>query len=75
MLLCSNPHMYNSLGFVCIDEQHKFGAAQRSAISEAISSKANSDKNKTPVVMQQTATPIPRSMAQGLFGSMFYSTS
>ena len=66
----SNPHMYNSLGFVCIDEQHKFGAAQRSAISEAISSKTNSDKNKTPVVMQQTATPIPRSMAQGLFGSM-----
>ena len=52
-------------------EQHKFGAAQRSAISEAISSKANSDKNKTSVVMQQTATPIPRSMAQGLFGSMF----
>ena len=45
--------------------------------SEAISSKANSDKNKTSVVMQQTATPISRSMAQGLFGryNSFYVSS
>lgn len=66
----SKPEMYHSLGFVCIDEQHKFGAAQRSSISSAVSSSSSNTPGKTPVVMQQTATPIPRSMAQGMFGSV-----
>lgn len=65
-LTLTNSSMYKSLGFVCIDEQHKFGAAQRTAISQSLSSFDGS----SPVIMQQTATPIPRSMAQSLFGGM-----
>lgn len=65
-LTLTNYKMYQSLAFVCIDEQHKFGAQQRSAISESLSAK----EGLSPVVMQQTATPIPRSMAQALFGGI-----
>lgn len=60
--------MYKSLGFVCIDEQHKFGASQRTSISKALTGAGSA--SRSPVVMQQTATPIPRSMAQGMFGGI-----
>lgn len=65
-VVLTHYEMYNSLGFVCIDEQHKFGAEQRTAVSEALSS----FDGRSPVVMQQTATPIPRSMAHGMFGGI-----
>lgn len=65
-VVLSNPDLYKSLAFVCIDEQHKFGAQQRTAINKALSS----THDGSPVIMQQTATPIPRSMAQTMFGGM-----
>lgn len=69
-VVLSHYEMYKSLAFACIDEQHKFGAAQRTAISKAMNTVAEDGKSESPVVMQQTATPIPRSMAQTLFGGM-----
>lgn len=59
---------FNNLAFVIIDEQHRFGVRQRSALVE---------KNKshiTPDFLIMTATPIPRTAALTVFGSVEVST-
>ncbi len=56
---------YNSLGLVIIDEQHKFGVAQRAAARH---------KGITPHVLVMTATPIPRTLAMTFFGDLDITT-
>ncbi|KUG26434.1 atp-dependent dna helicase recg [hydrocarbon metagenome] len=51
------PHM----GFVVIDEQHRFGVAQRSKLIE---------KTITPDVLIMTATPIPRTVSMTVYGDL-----
>lgn len=55
---------YENLGFVAIDEQQKFGAEQRSKLLE---SRAD---GLVPDIMMQSATPIPRSTAQVIYGDI-----
>ena len=52
---------FKDLGVVVVDEQHKFGVEQRSALKV---------KNKNPDMIVMTATPIPRTMAMTLYGDM-----
>ncbi len=52
---------FKNLGLVVIDEQHKFGVAQKQALFR---------KGKTPDMLVMTATPIPRSLALTVFGDM-----
>lgn len=60
----SNKVKYKNLGVVCVDEQQKFGSAQREALL------TSRDDKLVPDLLTQTATPIPRSTAQAFYGDI-----
>ena len=63
--LVQEAAVFGRLGFVTIDEQHRFGVEQRAAISA---------KGESPDVLLMTATPIPRSLALTMYGDLDVST-
>lgn len=71
--LFSTNVTYRKLGLAVIDEQHRFGVAQR----EAIIAKGRVTfgmKTHTPDVLMMSATPIPQTLALTLFGDLDVST-
>jgi ATP-dependent DNA helicase RecG len=60
--LLEDKVLFKNLGFVVIDEQHRFGVAQRARLWA---------KNTLPPhVLIMTATPIPRTLAMTLYGDL-----
>jgi len=59
--LLSEGVSFYDLGFVVVDEQHRFGVEQREALRQ---------KGTEPHVLAMTATPIPRTVALTAFGDL-----
>ena len=59
--LFSDDVIYNNLGLVITDEQHRFGVNQRSSLK---------NKGITPDILYLSATPIPRTYALTIYGDM-----
>lgn len=60
--LLEDKVQYKNLGLAIIDEQHRFGVAQRSKLWH---------KNEYPPhILVMTATPIPRTLAMSLYGDL-----
>ena len=63
--LLEDKVQWQNLGFVVIDEQHRFGVAQRARLWT---------KNQTPPhILVMTATPIPRTLAMTVYGDLHVS--
>ncbi|MBD8218433.1 ATP-dependent DNA helicase RecG [Microbacterium sp. CFBP 13617] len=63
--LLSARTTFAELGFVVVDEQHRFGVEQREALRS---------KGESPHTLVLTATPIPRTVAMTVFGDLDVST-
>ena len=64
--LFSAQTLYKNLRMVVIDEQHRFGVLQRSAIIQ----KGIDSGKKAPHFLMMSATPIPRTLALSMFGDL-----
>jgi len=59
------------LGLVVVDEQHRFGVAQRDALRERGGvTDPDTGQRHTPHLLVMTATPIPRTIAMTVFGDL-----
>jgi ATP-dependent DNA helicase RecG len=60
--LLEDAVQFNNLGLVIIDEQHRFGVAQRARLWKK--------NDQPPHVLVMTATPIPRTLAMTVYGDL-----
>ncbi len=63
--LLSSDMSFDRIGITVIDEQHRFGVAQRALLK---------DRGGQPHLLTMTATPIPRTLALTLYGELDIST-
>lgn len=61
--LIEDPVVFKNLGLAIIDEQHRFGVAQRAKLWKK-------NLNVAPHVLVMTATPIPRTLAMTVYGDL-----
>ena len=68
--------VFNKLALAIIDEQHRFGVAQRLALRSklTIDSGAGDDSLLEPHLLMMTATPIPRTLAMSYYADLDVST-
>ena len=79
--LFSQSVVYKNLRFVVIDEQHRFGVVQRSAILDKgrtsldqLEKQKEGNIPKQPDLLLMSATPIPQTLALTIFGDLDVST-
>jgi ATP-dependent DNA helicase RecG len=57
---------FKHLAYIIIDEQHRFGTAQRQKLTK----KSSTKKTPLPHLLSMTATPIPRTLALTIYGDL-----
>jgi len=60
---------YHKLGLIVIDEQHRFGVAQRKELRR-MGQQSHGEQLRTPHILVMSATPIPRTLAMTLYGDL-----
>lgn len=70
--LLTDDTIFHNLALVIIDEQHRFGVAQRQKLLEkvALNQEETEEKYTAPHFLAMTATPIPRSLQLTIFGDL-----
>jgi ATP-dependent DNA helicase RecG len=61
---------FKKLALVIVDEQHRFGVAQRAYLQQQIEKINDGLKGKIPHFLTMTATPIPRTLTLAYFGNL-----
>ncbi len=61
---------FKDLTLIVVDEQHRFGVAQRAKLTQKAIESDDGNKKTVPHFLTMTATPIPRTFALALFGDL-----
>lgn len=62
---------FKNLAYVIIDEQHRFGTAQRAKlVKKSLQNTGNTSSTSAPHLLSMTATPIPRTLALTMYGDL-----
>ncbi|MFN5046899.1 ATP-dependent DNA helicase RecG [Roseateles sp.] len=67
---------FKQLGLAIVDEQHRFGVAQRLALRKKLEAQASRGRGQSmePHMLMMSATPIPRTLAMTYFADLAVST-
>ncbi|MBA4219079.1 MAG: ATP-dependent DNA helicase RecG, partial [Methylibium sp.] len=67
---------FKQLGLAIVDEQHRFGVAQRLALRKKLETQASRGRGQSmePHMLMMSATPIPRTLAMTYFADLAVST-
>ena len=61
---------FDHLALIVVDEQHRFGVAQRAKLQEASFGSLDATPASVPHFLTMTATPIPRTLTLAFFGNL-----
>ena len=61
---------FKDLALVIVDEQHRFGVAQRAALQKSVGQIEDGQPSSIPHLLSMTATPIPRTLALTVYGDL-----
>jgi ATP-dependent DNA helicase RecG len=62
--------VFDDLALIIVDEQHRFGVAQRAKLQDKSFHLRDQTRETVPHFLTMTATPIPRTLALAFFGSL-----
>lgn len=68
--LLSDDIVFQNLSLIVVDEQHRFGVAQRARLQDLSFQSKDGNAKLVPHFLTMTATPIPRTLSLAFFGNL-----
>jgi ATP-dependent DNA helicase RecG len=68
--LLSEDVTFQNLSLIVVDEQHRFGVAQRAKLQDMSFQSKDGSSSLVPHFLTMTATPIPRTLSLAFFGNL-----